>query len=217
MANATERAYAQLKTAILDGTLPAGSQIKEEEIAALCSVSRTPVRDALRRLEAEMFVERTDTQRSFVSDWSQEDVAELFTLRAMLESYATERAARNMTPAILEELRKTACEIASAVAQDPPDVDRFVELNALFHRLILQAAGSERLTTMLGRLVIMPIVHLTVQRYGRDELGRSAAEHQEIITAFERCDPQWAGAVMTAHIRRALHTHLIVANGVAAA
>lgn len=208
MGNATERAYAQIKAAILEGRLAPGNQVREEEVAALCGVSRTPVRDALRRLEAEMFVERSETQRSYVSIWTPEDVAELFTLRALLESHAAERAAANITPEILAGLRRTLAGIAAAIAPDAPDVEAFVRHNHAFHRLIIQAAGSERLAAMIARLIVMPVVHRTVLGYSRAELGRSLAEHEEIVAALENRDAQWAGALMTAHIRRAYHTHL---------
>lgn len=207
MANAVERVYRHIRTAIISGTLTGGSQIKEEEIAAQCGVSRTPVRDALRLLEAEMFVERSKTQRCFVSDWSRSDAEDLFALRAVLESYATERATTRMTADVLSALSEIAEDIAEAANCRPPDIDRFVAQNALFHKMILQAAGSERLSAMLQRLVVMPIVHLTAQRYEPSDLQRSVSEHREIIAAFEAGDPGWAGAVMTAHIRRALRSY----------
>lgn len=207
MANATERAYEQIKSAIVRGALPPGSQIKEEEIAAICGVSRTPVRDALRRLEAEMFIERSESQRSFVSQWTDGDISELFTLRAMLESYAAGRAARNMTSLILAQLKATSQRIAAAIDRSPPDTDAFVRENDIFHKLIIEAAASDRLAGMIGRLVLMPVVHQTAQRYGEAQLRRSLSEHDEIIAAFENGDSEWASAVMTAHIRRAYHTH----------
>ena len=78
MSRASDRAYETIRTRILSGDLPPGAQLVEEALAELCGVSRTPVRDALRRLEAELLVERSDTQRSFVSDWSLHDVADAF-------------------------------------------------------------------------------------------------------------------------------------------
>jgi DNA-binding GntR family transcriptional regulator len=206
MANATERAYQQIKSAILRGHLAPGSQVKEEEVAALCGVSRTPVRDALRRLEAEMFIERSESQRSFVSDWSNTDLGELFTLRAMLESYAAQRAAHNMTPMVLAQLKRANQRIASLIESPQLDVDAFLRENGIFHRLIIEAAASERLAAMISRLVLVPVLHRTAHRYTAAELRRSLAEHEEIIAAFEVSDAEWAGAVMTGHIRRAFHT-----------
>lgn len=207
MSKATDRAYAQIRAAILDGTLPPGGQLTESDVAELCGVSRTPVREAMSRLEAEMFIERTDSQRSFVSNWSDDDIEDLFTLRTMLESYAASRAVRNVTGETLAQLQKTSAAIAQAIHRVPPDIDTFLQENAIFHRLIIEAAASPRLGAMMARLVLVPIVHQTAQQYTQAQLERSLADHDEIIAAFEARDPQWAQAVMTSHIRRAFHAH----------
>lgn len=205
MTSATERAYDQIKEAILDGRLAPGSQIKEKEVAEMCGVSRTPVRDALRLLTAEMFIVRTESQRSFVSEWSESDLAELYTLRAMLEGYAAERAARNMTPAVLDALRQANQRIAQAIDLPKPDISAFLDGNAQFHNLIIETAASDRLTSMMGRLMLAPLIHRTATQYSKAGLERSVAEHEEVIGAFENGDPEWARAIMTAHIRRAFH------------
>lgn len=207
MSKATDRAYDVIRAAILDRTLPPGSQLTETDVAELCGVSRTPVREAMGRLEAEMFIERTDSQRSFVSNWSDDDIEDLFTLRAMLESYATARAVRNMTEDTLARLRDTGTAIAQAIRQTPPDIDAFLRENATFHRLIIEAAASPRLGTMIARLVLVPVVHHTAHQYSAAQLERSLADHAEIVAAFEAHDPEWAQAVMTSHIRRAYHAH----------
>ena len=93
MSTAADKAYSGIRTLILDGSLAAGEQLKEEELADRIGVSRTPIRDALRRLESEFFVTRSDSQRSFVADQSVEDIDEIFTLRAMLEGHVAARAA----------------------------------------------------------------------------------------------------------------------------
>ena len=74
MSRASDRAYSSIRNMILSGELPAGTQLGEEALAEKCGVSRTPVREALRRLETDMLVARTDTQRSYVPEWSLDDV-----------------------------------------------------------------------------------------------------------------------------------------------
>lgn len=208
MSKAGDRAYQQIKARILDGTLKPGAQVKEEEVAEWCGVSRTPVRDAIRRLEVEMFIERTDSQRSFVTDWSDDAIDDLFTLRTIMESYAAERAARNMTDAVIARLQATSVAIADAIGQTPPDIDVFLRENAIFHRLVLEAAASDRLAAIMTRLVLMPVIYRTAKRYDLAQLQRSLSEHQEIIAAFIARDAHWASAVMTSHIRRAFHVHV---------
>ena len=208
MSRASDRAYQEIRSRIVTGALPPGSQLKEEELAEVCGVSRTPVRDALRRLEAEMFIRRSDSQRSFVAEWSVSDVDEMFTLRGMLEGYAAARAALRADDNQIEELRRHNEAIDIAInSRRHPDVKAFLDHNRQFHALILEAAGSERLTAMLARLIEQPIVLRTALLYDRAQLTRSYSEHTELLAAFERRDANWAQAVMTGHIRRAFHAY----------
>ena len=205
MSKASERAYAEIRGLILSGDALPGSPLTEEALADICGVSRTPVREALRRLEAELYIVRSDSQRLFVADWNAEDLAEMFTLRAMLEAHAAARAATRMTPEGLECLRACNASLAAAVAAETPDVASFLAENRRFHDIIIAAAASPRLTTMLASLVEHPVVRRTAARYDRAELARSAHEHGELMQAFVAGDAQWAHAVMTGHIRRAFH------------
>ena len=208
MSKASDRAYEQIRARILSGDLKPGSQLKEEELAESCGVSRTPVRDAMTRLQNEMFLYRSESQRSFVSEWSGDDVEEVFTLRTMLESHAASRAAERASDAMIEALRANNAEIGKAIRGPTPDVDAFLRLNRAYHAMVLEAAASDRLAMMLNRLVLQPIVHRTALRYDRAQLERSLSEHEEIVAAIARRDPQWAGAVMTSHIRRAYHVYV---------
>lgn len=207
MSRATAQAYEAIRERILSGALAPGAQLKEEELALLCGVSRTPVREALRRLEAEMLVRRTDSQRTYVAEWSLDDVDEIFVLRGMLEGHAAARAARRITPAQLAELNAINDAIGAAIRGPVVDVQGFLGQNAAFHAVILDAAGSARLTAMLGGLIEQPIVRQTALRYSAAELSRSHAEHAELIAALAKRDSDWARAVMTGHIRRAFHTY----------
>lgn len=205
MSKASERAYAEIRGLILAGDVLPGAALTEEALADICGVSRTPVREALRRLEAELYVVRSDSQRLFVADWNSEDLAEMFTLRAMLEAHAAARAASRIAPDELDRLRACNSRIAQAVDTEVPDVATFLVENRRFHEIIIAAAASPRLATMLAALVEQPVVRRTAARYRRDELARSVHEHGELLQAFATRDPQWAQAVMTAHIRRAFH------------
>ena len=207
MSRATERAYAGIRSMILSGELPAGSQLGEEVLAERCGVSRTPVRDALRRLESELMVKRNEAQRTFVADWSLSDVADAFELRAMLEGHAARRAAGRIDEATLHRLRCVNQAILQCVKDDPPDVDGFLEGNREFHAIILETAQSRRLASLLGTLIEQPVIWRTAHHYGRDALRRSQSEHDELLAAFARHDGAWAEAVMAAHIRRAFHAY----------
>lgn len=207
MSKAAETAYRYVRGEILSGALEPGAALREEALAAACGVSRTPVREALRRLEAERFVQRTGSQRSYVARLSADDIAEGFALRAMLESHAAGRAAERITADQLDALFRENHAIGSAAAKPEVDIAAFITHNRAFHAVVVEAAGSERLGAMLATVVEQPIVLRTALHYDRDAVERSHAEHDELIGAFRRRDSEWAKAVMTGHIRRAFHAY----------
>ncbi len=207
MSRASDRAYEMIRDMILSGDLPSGAKIGEEALAEQCGVSRTPIREALGRLEAELLIRRSDTQRSYVADWSLEDVEEVFELRGLLESRAARRAAKRISWDQIERLKTHHAAIGEAIYAEPPDTQQFVEHNHLFHGVILEASASAELTSMLARIIERPIVHRTARNYSFDDLKRSHRQHGELVAAFEQRDPAWAEAVMVSHIRRAFHTY----------
>lgn len=207
MSRASDRAYDHIRSMILSGELQSGSQIREEALAELCGVSRTPVRDALRRLETEMFVRRNGSQRSFVADWSLDDLEDAFQLRAMLEAHAAKRAAARISRDQLARMRFHNAQLKQAIDASRPDVPKFLDNNRLFHALILEAAASERLASMLLQVTEQPVVLRTARQYDLENLRRSHHEHDEVLIAFDNRDGEWAAAVMTAHIRRAFHAY----------
>jgi DNA-binding GntR family transcriptional regulator len=156
---AADRAYAEIRTLILSGDAQPGAQLKEEQLADICGVSRTPVRDALRRLEAELYVVRSGSQRAFVADWSHEDVDEMFALRGMLEAHAAARAATRFTREQLDALIDCNAAIEQAVLRDRPDIGAFLDGNRAFHRIVIDAAGSPRLAATLATLTEQPVVN----------------------------------------------------------
>lgn len=206
MSKAADRAYQIIRSRIASGDFAPGMQLTEEVLAEQCGVSRTPIRDALRRLEGEFFIQRADNQRSFVAHWTQDDIQEMFALRAMLEGHAAARACERIDAAALASLRHHNDRIAAQA--DPSgtlDVEIFLGANRAFHRTIIDAAGSRRLAELLQRLVEQPVVTRTAIGYSRDEVETSRREHDELIAAIEARDASWARAVMTAHIHRAYH------------
>ncbi|MBC2667966.1 GntR family transcriptional regulator [Novosphingobium piscinae] len=207
MSRASDRAYTMIRGLILSGELAPGAQLGEEALAELCDVSRTPIRDALRRLEADLLIRRTGTQRSFVADWSLADVEDAFELRGMLEAHAALRACQRMDDEALARLRRCNARIRRAIERAVPDVSGFMNANREFHGVILEQARSRRLTALLGTLVEQPVVRRTAEQYSTAQLSQSWREHDELIAAFERRDGVWAQAVMLGHIRRAFHAY----------
>lgn len=204
MSKASRKAYNMIRERILSGEFPPGVKLKEEEISAYCGVSRTPIRDAYRRLAAEYFVRIVPNHGAYVSEWSAKDVVEVFTLRAMLESYAAKRAAENMSNDVLEQLEACCRDIDALVAKDKTiNADAFLAANHTFHRLVRETADSERLMLMLEGLIEPRVVIGTAAAYEVKDIERSNEHHWELISAFRSKDGDWAQSVMNSHVHSA--------------
>ena len=201
---AAERAYNVLRAAIIEGRHPPGARITETEIAEAAGVSRTPVREALRRLEAEGLLRFVPNQGAFVSSWSDADAEDIFELRAMLEGYGAALAARKATEEQVRTLRGLATQQYEEAHRGAPGcLERIADLNSRFHQLLLEAAASERLQSTLSTLTSAPLVLETFRDYDSEALKRSARHHLEMVEAIEARDPSWAQSVMRSHVMAA--------------
>jgi DNA-binding GntR family transcriptional regulator len=132
---------------------------------------------------------------------------DLFALRALLEGYSAARAAERITPEALAQLQFHHHEIEKSLTalNGKPDIDAFLKHNRIFHFIILEAAGSKRLTKLLTKLVEQPVVVRAKMFYELDDLINSHHQHGELLLSLKARDPVWARAMMTAHIQRSLH------------
>lgn len=201
MAKAAEKVYLEVRQGILRGVYPAASRLTEQEIASATGVSRTPVREALRRLQAEGYISAAANHGAVVMSWTSEDRNDVFELRALLEPYGAARAAERMTDDGVAELRELAQRQAEeSEARRDNFIERVGELNRRFHRLVHEFSGNTRLAKLVPALLETPLILKTFTRYEPSELVRSAAHHLELVNALEARDPEWAHAVMRAHI-----------------
>ncbi len=198
---AATKAYRAVRAKILRGDWAPGTRIKEKEVAEMSGVSRTPVREALRRLEAEGLLRFVPNQGAFVASWSAEDAEQTFELRILLESYVAQMAAAKAHPEAIQELRLLAeTQNAEALEKKPGHLKRISELNSKFHQRLLQIACSERLESMLSALSNAPLVAQTFRDYEDDDLARSARHHLELVDALQAGDGEWAASVMRSHV-----------------
>lgn len=201
MAKAVDKAYHTVRERIVRGVYPASSRITEQEVAAAAGVSRTPVREALRKLHAEGLLEFIPHQGAIVTEWTSEDRDDVFELRALLESYGAARAARRMTAEGIAELRQLAEEqYHETLAKNEGYLERIGELNSQFHRRIHEFAGSLRLGGALASLIEAQLMMKTFAAYQDEDLIRSSAHHLEIVRALEARDAEWSASLMRAHI-----------------
>jgi DNA-binding GntR family transcriptional regulator len=197
--------YDRLSRAILAGEFACGHEFNEVELAQQLDVSRTPVREALRRLERDGLVTTERHRHPAVVNPSREDLIEAFQVRQFLEAGAASVAAERITDEQLKELRV----LAAASELDQPDwCDAERRFDARLHAIIAEAAGNKRLEDEIDRCVKLfrLVRHQVAQLPERQAVGH--VEHLVILRALEARDPAAAAAAMTEHIQAALQAIL---------
>lgn len=198
---AVDRAEIALRGLILSGELPPGERLGEVELAKSLGMSRTPVREALRRLSSQGLVEVVAHRGARVTAWSERELDKVFVLRATLEGMAAASAARFATDEQIEHLDDVARRHeAAAFPPEGRSWEKVTELNAEFHRALLEIDGSSTLTTALSGLIHSSVLHRTQQALSEEAMHRSANHHLEIVAAVRARDPEWADSVMRSHL-----------------
>ena len=208
MANAADRAYEKIGELILQGQYKPGDRLSEEELSKISGVSRTPVRDALRRLEAEYFVVIRPNQGAEVAVWSARDIEDLFNMRAMLEGMAASRAAERRSEEDIVTMQACVDGINLVINNRRKfDVDAFLTENKKFHRAMLAAARSPRLSAAISNLIAPAVITRTAQFFTRDDIERSNSHHQDLLEAIHLGDREVAESIMHTHIRTAARSY----------
>ena len=203
---ASDKAYELLKQRVIAGSYAPGAQLKEEHLARELEISRTPIRAALRRLVQDGLATAEAGRGVRVSEWTESDIQETYELRGLLEGHAAELAARRGGAALADRLDALNDEMAGALDQGGAGrVRRLQEINARFHRAILEASGSPRLRTMLAGVIDMPIVIRSYFISTPDDLLQSLQHHRELSAAVRLGDAELARQVMQLHLRVAAH------------
>jgi phosphonate utilization transcriptional regulator len=187
----------ELARMILAGDLPAGAQLREVEVASMLGVSRGPVREAFRALEESGLVRLEKNRGVFVRQIGQDEVDQIFELRAVLDEFAGRRAAQKATPAQTAELRELVERMEKATARG--DVDDYHEANVAFHDRIVELAGNPKLTFLYRRLVNELHLHRRASLGQQGILPLSMSEHRAIVDHIASGHAAAAG--------RALHEH----------
>lgn len=204
LSRAAEIAYRGIRTRILSGELPGGAFLIEEDLAGLIGVSRTPIRESLKRLNAEGLVVLKRYRRGRVAEISGRDVDEIYELRILLEPFAAGRAAKRLDEADLSRLDENVRRMERLLPSwNEQRVGAFIELNAEFHMIIVEAAGTPRLRNIMKPLIDMPTM-LAADRPSvgaNSDIIRAACEqHRQIVTALRSRDRRWATAQMQSHL-----------------
>ncbi|WP_198082758.1 phosphonate utilization associated transcriptional regulator [Variovorax sp. E3] len=188
----------EIERLIMTGELPVGSRINESELSQRFNTSRGPIREALRALEEAGLVRNEKNRGVFVREISFEEADEIYELREALEEIIGRRVALAIKPDAIERLRAMLDAMRSAAQAQ--DVEQYAQLNLQFHEILLDTAGSRKLTETYKRLV--KELHLFRMR-ALDTGGGlrvSADEHREIVEAIASGNPEAAGKVLRQHV-----------------
>ena len=224
--NDAERAYHHIRRAIVEGVYPPGHRLVEQQLSSAVDVSRTPIREALRRLASEGLIVTERNRGARVRALDVEGIADLYEVRSRLEAYAAELAAVRADDAAIAGLLHAAerfADVARAIRTDESGraddrghrrveaVRRLEDANSDFHLRIVEASQHERILALIVGCVDTPLVFQALRRFRDDEVERSALFHRLIAEAIAGREPERAGRLMAEHIlqgRDSLLAHL---------
>jgi DNA-binding GntR family transcriptional regulator len=192
----TDLAYWQVRDEILDGTLPPGTSLDQEALAARLGLSTTPVREALRRLESERLVVGRAHRDTFVAELSQELLEDTYAVRMNLDPLAVSLAAKLAKP---EELEAIA-ELARVLPSDDPTEQ--LRHNRALHRAIYTACGNDVLIEILDLLWDRTDRYRLITIKQEHDPAGQRGEHVEIADALTARNGRLAARLMTAHLTK---------------
>lgn len=195
--SASDQIAEALRDAIVEGQLPTGEVLRQDEIAARFHVSKIPVREALKRLEAEGLVSFAKNRGAVVAGLSPAEILEYMDIRAMLEARAAGLAAARITDERLAEARDKLAEFCAS-----PNTGRWGELNWQFHSTLYADADRPILLAEIRALYdkVERYVRALLAMTTQTEMPKTQREHAAILDAFARRDPDAAAALTRAHV-----------------
>jgi DNA-binding GntR family transcriptional regulator len=194
-----------LEDMIVKGKLKPGQKVKEQEISTRLGISRPPLREAFKILEAEGLIRREPRRGVFVSELKDGDIWEIYTLKLALYTLGVTLAMDKITNGEVEKLEKVVAQMEkSALGGGSPDVMKYEELNNLFHEMTANIAGHTRLKKIQQSLNNQ-IKRIAYRSFGdRKHLEMSCRYHRKILEAIKDKDKARAEQLTREHILRGL-------------
>lgn len=193
-----------LRNAIADGSLRPGIRLMEIQLAEELGISRTPVREAIRKLEQEGIVVMIPRRGAYVADISLKDITEIYEIRISLDMLAASLAAERITDDELEEMDKQLLLTTQYV--NNKDINKIVACDSVFHDVLYRAARNERLVSIINNLrdQLTNIRARSMAQPGR--LAETMQEHRNLLDAIATRDPENAANMARIHIENAEKT-----------
>lgn len=198
-------AYEAIRNAIIEGVYEPGKRLTEEHLATLLEISRTPIREALKKLETEGLVIPLKRGVS-VRTYSHDDIRHIYDLRALLEGYAAHQAALFCTPdelAVLQKVNESYKEIVIRGRRSELNSDalkEIVKLNNIFHETVMQASKNAHIHFLMSKVFVLPLVFRSFYWYQIEEIEQSLEFHQTVFQAIQQKESERAKSAMVEHI-----------------
>jgi DNA-binding GntR family transcriptional regulator len=196
-----DRAYRELRGAIVERRLEPGAPIVETDLAEMLGVSRTPVREALRRCELEGYVMRSAGGKRTVTLPTLQGVEQLFVLRTMIEVHAVTLAAERISDEELARLHELLTEDERAL--DGPKTERLAELNGEIHGVVIRAARNRTLEGLMRTFQGRPHGFRVFAVGDLEDRRRFVTEHKRLVELLEDGDAERAAELIRSHLDRA--------------
>lgn len=196
-----EIVFETIRNAILSGNLKPGERLMEVQMAESLGVSRTPVREAIRKLELEGLVIMLPRKGAFIADLSVKDLTEVMEIRASLEGLAAGLAAVRIDETELEDLEVKALRFHKAIESD--DVDALIHMDLDFHEAIFKASRNERLIQLNNNLREQVERFREIYHKKVNKSKETSKEHYEMVEAISRRDIDKAEKLARRHIENA--------------
>ncbi len=193
----------RIRSAILEGILSAGTRIDQNQLAKDLNVSLVPVREALKKLESEGFVQIIPRRGAFVTNTSIKDMEDLYFARSIVEGQAGYHAAPNLTESMLNQLDSLHHKMGEALEQH--NYSEFTHLNRQFHFLIYNAAGSIYVSNMIASLWDLAERYRYRYVIFRDQTAVIQAEHKAMLEACYAHDSKTLRETIIYHMNQTLH------------
>ncbi len=194
----TDWAYEIIKDEILKLRIEPGRQLRVEELAERLGISRTPIREALLKLERDGLLQVIPRVGYFVTAMSGDDLRDLFEVRELLEARAVKQATGHLTARDLGCLEQLLDESARAVAEE--NLSRYLEIDIEFHDLLLQRAENRRLITIMESVRDLTFRERVFSLRSPKNVQATLREHRAILDALRNKDAEAAGRLMERHL-----------------
>ena len=196
--------YAKIRSDILNGVLLPGEKLREEKLANKLNVSRTPLREAIRRLTVEGLLIYSPNRGVTVRNYSIEDVVDAYNLRAVVEGYTASLAANNKESyeiQHLEEANEKYREVIEyGIRLGRKNTEAILKINNEFHEIIVSMSKSSYARNILNSLVAIPVLYRGFYWFNEDDLKISIQHHSQLIKAIKNGDPEQSKVIMASHL-----------------